>query len=275
MKKKAMWSLLSSLVIVGMLLSACATPTPEVIEKIITQIVQETVKETVIVEGTPQVIEKVVTKVVEKEVTMVVEKVVTATPEPKPKILRVRLYGDIQNMDPAFQISENDSVVFNAVTNGLVRYCSNSYELCNELAESIEQSEDGLEIAFKLKEGVMWHEGYGEVTTEDVKYSFERMIDPELDAAYADDWATLDHVEVIDKYRGKIILKEPFAPLWTSTMPVSSGTIICKKYVEEIGYEALLFGVEETLVAVSLDRYERRAPQTARHQRAQSDHPRH
>jgi peptide/nickel transport system substrate-binding protein len=233
-----MWSLLSSLVIVGMLLSACATPTPEVIEKVVTQIVKETVKETVIVEGTPQVVEKEVTRVVEKVVTMVVEKVVTATPEPKPKILRVRLYGDIQNMDPAFQISENDGVVFNAVTNGLVRYCPNSYELCNELAESIEQSEDGLEIAFKLKEGVMWHEGYGEVTTEDVKYSFERMIDPELDAAYADDWATLDHVEVIDKYRGKIILKEPFAPLWTSTMPVSSGTIICKKYVEEIGYEA-------------------------------------
>jgi len=163
----------------------------------------------------------------------------TDTPKPpEPKILRVRMYSDIENMDPAFQISENDSVVFNAVTNGLVRYCPNSYELCNELAESIEQSEDGLEIAFKLKEGVMWHEGYGEVTTEDVKYSYERMIDPELDAAYADDWATLDHVEIIDKYRGKIILKEPFAPLWTSTMPVSSGTIICKKYVEEIGYEA-------------------------------------
>ena len=44
--------------------------------------------------------------------------------------------------------------------------------------ESIEQSEDGLEIAFKLKEGVQWHNGYGEVTTEDVKFSYERMIDP-------------------------------------------------------------------------------------------------
>lgn len=162
----------------------------------------------------------------------------TAPPTPSgPRILRVRLYGDIQNMDPAFQISENDTVVANAVMNGLVRYCPNSYDLCNELAESIEQSEDGLEISFKLKEGAMWQEGYGEVTTEDVKFSFERFIDPELDAAYADDWATLDHVEVIDKYRGKIILKEPFAPLWHSTLPVGSGTILPKKYVEEIGHE--------------------------------------
>ncbi|HSR34237.1 MAG TPA: ABC transporter substrate-binding protein, partial [Anaerolineae bacterium] len=161
------------------------------------------------------------------------------TPEAaEPKILRVRLYGDIQNLDPAFQISENDTVVANAVMNGLVRYCPNSYDICNELAEEIEQSEDGLQIRFKLKEGVQWHNGYGEVTAEDVKYSFERFIDPDLDAAYADDWATLERVEVIDDYNGIIHLKEPFAPLWTSTLPVGSGTIISKKWVEEIGVEA-------------------------------------
>lgn len=228
--------LLSSLLIViSLVLAACgATSEPQVIEKTVieTVVVEQTVKETVIVEGTPQIVEKVVTEVVES--------VVTATPAPseEPKILRVRLYGDIQNLDPAFQISENDTVVANAVMDGLVRYCPNSYELCNELAEEIEQSEDGLQIRFKLREGVMWQNGYGELTTEDVKYSYERFIDPELDAAYADDWATLDHVEIIDKYNGIIHLKEPFAPLWSSTLPVGSGTIICKKWVEDIGMEA-------------------------------------
>ena len=165
----------------------------------------------------------------------------TDTPEPEvmePKILRVRLYGDIQNLDPAFQISENDSVVGYAVMDGLVRYCPNSYEICNQLAEEIEESEDGLQIRFKLREGVQWHNGYGEVTTEDVKFSYERFIDPDLDAAYADDWATLDHVEIIDKYNGIIHLTESFAPLWTSTLPVASGTIICKKFVEEVSVEA-------------------------------------
>ena len=58
---------------------------------------KETVKETVIVEGTPQIVEKEVTKIVasapliekvvetrivEKEVARIVEKVVTATPTP-------------------------------------------------------------------------------------------------------------------------------------------------------------------------------------------------
>jgi len=155
----------------------------------------------------------------------------------EPRMLRVRLYGDIQNLDPAFQISENDTVVSNAVMEGLVRYCPNSYELCNQLAEEIEQSEDGLEIRFKLREGVMWHNGYGELTAEDVKYSYERFIDPDLAADYADDWATLDYVEVIDDYNGIIHLTEPFAPLWSSTMPVGSGTIVPRAWIEEIGLE--------------------------------------
>jgi peptide/nickel transport system substrate-binding protein len=210
MKKQTLW-LLSLMVIIGLLASACvavATPPPPA---------EEPAEEPAAEPAAP-----------------------ADTPEPEvsePKILRVRLYGDIQNLDPAFQISENDTVVANAVMNGLVRYCPNSYDICNELAESIEQSEDGLEITFKLKEGVQWHNGYGEVTTEDVKYSFERFIDPDLDAAYADDWATLDHVEIIDKYNGVIVLKEPFAPLWTSTLPVGSGTIISKKWVEEVGVD--------------------------------------
>jgi peptide/nickel transport system substrate-binding protein len=162
----------------------------------------------------------------------------TATPMPaEPKILKIRLYGDIQNVDPAFRISQNDDVVANCVMDGLVRYGPNSYDLVNQLAEKIEQSEDGLTITFKLKEGVKWHRGYGELTTEDVKYSFERFIDPELAAEYKDDWATLDRVEIVDQYNGKIILKEPFAPLWKTTLPVGSGNIICKKFVEEVGLE--------------------------------------
>lgn len=156
----------------------------------------------------------------------------------EPRILRVRMYGDIQNLDPAFQISENDTVVANAVMDGLVRYCPNSYDLCNQLAEEMEESEDGLEIRFKLREGVMWHNGYGELTTEDIKYSFERFKDPDLAAAYADDWATLDYVEIIDAYNGIIHLTEPFAPLWNSTLPVGSGTIVSKAWIEEVGLES-------------------------------------
>ncbi|HXV44710.1 MAG TPA: ABC transporter substrate-binding protein, partial [Anaerolineae bacterium] len=102
----------------------------------------------------------------------------------------------------------------------------------------IEQSEDGLTIDFKLKEGVQFQGGYGELTAEDVKFSYERIADPATDSPYRGDWAALDHVEVTGKYTGQIILKEPFAPLWNSTLPLGSGWVLSKKAVEDMGLEA-------------------------------------
>ena len=223
MKKQILWYVLTALVVASFVAGCAGQPT-----------------------AAPEPTEEPVATATEPPAEEEEEPVEEPTEEPaeepeeaaEPKILRVRMYGDIQNLDPAFQISENDTIVANAVMDGLVRYCPNSYELCNQLAEEIEQSEDGLEIRFKLREGVMWHNGYGELTAEDVKYSYERFIDPDLDADYADDWATLDYVEVIDDYNGIIHLKEPFAPLWSSTMPVGSGTIVPKAWIEEIGLEA-------------------------------------
>ena len=39
------------------------------------------------------------------------------------------------------------------------------------LAEEFESSPTACAFAFKLKEGIPFHGGYGEVTAEDVKYS--------------------------------------------------------------------------------------------------------
>ena len=175
----------------------------------------------------------------EEEAAEVEETGLDMEEEGEPRILRMRIYGDIQNLDPAHRISQNDEVVINAIADGLVRYGPNSYERINQVVESIEQSEDGLEVTFKLKEGVQFHRGYGELTTEDVKFSFERFLDPELDAAYADDWATLDRVEIIDKYNGKLVFTEPFAPLWNTTLPIASGAILSKAFVDEVGADAL------------------------------------
>ena len=78
----------TALTAAGAAVVACQPQTVIVEKEVpVTQIVKETVKETVVVAGTPEVVEKEVTKIVEKEVTKVVEKqvevevVVTATPE--------------------------------------------------------------------------------------------------------------------------------------------------------------------------------------------------
>ena len=92
-----------------------------------------------------------------------------------------------------------------------------------------------MRIEFKLKEGVKFHGEYGEMTADDVKFSYERFIDPKLNAPYKGDWEALDKVDVTGKYTGVIILKKPFAPLWASTLPVTAGVIVSKKAVEKLG----------------------------------------
>ena len=45
-----------------------------------------------------------------------------------------------------------------------------------DLAESWTISPDGTQWTFKLRRGVQFHKGFGEMTAEDVKWSFERQI---------------------------------------------------------------------------------------------------
>ncbi len=149
--------------------------------------------------------------------------------------LNVRLGEDFTTLDPAFWQSGADFTMINVLFPKLIEFKSDTtWEWELQAAESIEQV-DELTIKFTLKPGLMWTDGYGEVTTEDVKYSYERYIDPKLESPIIGDWLPLKEVEVVDKYTGIIHLKEPFAPIWWSTLPYTSGAIVSKKATEEAG----------------------------------------
>jgi peptide/nickel transport system substrate-binding protein len=152
--------------------------------------------------------------------------------------LRIHLLNDIINMDNAFYPAGADELASQGTYEGLITYKPGTWEVVNVLAETFEPSADGLQFDFKLKEGIPFHGGYGEVTAEDVKYSYERiagLTKPKLDSPYQGDWAALKEVKVTDKYSGTIILKEPFAALMATTLPVFSGIVHSKKAIEEKG----------------------------------------
>lgn len=75
-------------------------------------------------------------------------------------------------------------------------------------------SADKLTYAFELREGVRFHNGQL-LTSEDVKYSFEYMLDPKNKAARGPTFSRLSHVEVDSPTRLRVILKEPFSPWLT------------------------------------------------------------
>jgi peptide/nickel transport system substrate-binding protein len=154
------------------------------------------------------------------------------------RTLNVHLDEDIGSLDPAFQPGHADYVVGYNIFQNLVTFRPGTFELVNELAQRWRGSDDGLRWDFELKKGIQFHRGYGEMTADDVKFSFERvagLAGPELNAAYQMDWAALQEVRVTGRYTGTVILKSPFAPLMNATITGPAGQIVSKKAALELG----------------------------------------
>jgi oligopeptide transport system substrate-binding protein len=211
--------LLVTLVMVVSLLAACGpAPEPEVIEKIVTQEVEVekqvtqvvTVKETVIVEGTPQVVEK--------------EVVVTATPEERePVVFRVPITSDPEGtLEPGLTLALVTGWLSENLHAGLIKYDEDT-NLTPYIAESWEVSDDGLTYTFHLRDDAKWHNGRI-IVAEDFKKGWERYLDPNVAAQAGADYlgsivgadAILDGstqelagVEVIDDRTLKVTTVEP------------------------------------------------------------------
>jgi peptide/nickel transport system substrate-binding protein len=102
------------------------------------------------------------------------------------------------------------------------------------LAASWSESPDGLVYAFKLREGVAFHNGTP-FTAEDVKFSFLR---------YKGTSAKLLHdkvkaVEVIDAHRLRFVLHEPWPDFLTvyATPATGAAWVVPKTYLEQVGEE--------------------------------------
>jgi peptide/nickel transport system substrate-binding protein len=232
------------LIVTSMLLSACATPTPETIKEVVTQVVEVEKEVTRVVEGTPVVETVVETTVVEKEVTKIVEveKVVTATPEEKPKKKLTWAFDMGTNcLDPAFQTGMPDHNNIMNIFSYLVAHKPGTLEDVNpDLAERWEVSDDGLVYTFYLRSGVKWQEGYGDFTAEDVKYSWERIMDPETKARGNTTLKVVESVEVVDPLTVRVTLKNP-DPGFLIKLPHTPNTaIVNKRAVEERGEDHCL-----------------------------------
>lgn len=136
---------LFALVAIVATVAACAAPTPEKV----------TVKETVVVAGTPQVVEKVTTKVVE------VPKVVTATPLPA-KVQDTFIFGaqgEPVCLDPAIITDGISGRVINQIFEGLVKFDKDTTNPVPALAEKWDVSADGKTWTFTLRSNVKFHDG--------------------------------------------------------------------------------------------------------------------
>ncbi len=139
-----------------------------------------------------------------------------------------------KSLDPTKTTWTNDYGIIANIYSTLVGYKKGTRDLVPDLAESWEVSPDGLVYTFHLRHGVKWQKGWGEFTAQDVKFTFDRILNPNISVIYRSLFSALDHVEVVDNYTVKFVLKSPDPAFLYALAPYRNGFIICKKYYESL-----------------------------------------
>src|SRR5262245_35276058 len=124
-------------------------------------------------------------------------------------------------------------MVLYALHDGLVKPMPGN-PMAPSLAESWSVSKDGLVYEFVLRKGVRFHNG-DPVTTEDVKFSFERY----RGAGAAALKARVASVDIVDAQRIRFRLKQPWLDfmVFYATPATGAAWIVPKKYIEKVGDE--------------------------------------
>ncbi|MER9820281.1 ABC transporter substrate-binding protein [Mesorhizobium sp. M0129] len=158
------------------------------------------------------------------------------------KVLRACSDGDITKLDPAFYNRQVEVDVMSCIYSKLTRYKPGTdwgWEL--DAAESIEQV-DPTHIRFRLKKGIKFTGGHGEMTATDVKFSFERIFKHK--SFLAPQWGSFDRVDLEDDYTGVIVFKTPFAPVWLLSLTDATGHVLSEDAVMKATKDGGDFGLK-------------------------------
>ncbi len=123
--------------------------------------------------------------------------------------LALALQHDPISIDPRFITDADSARVIQLVANGLVQK-DPSLNIIPCLAERWENP-DNRTYVFYLRRGVKFHDG-AELTADDVKYTFESVLNPDLQVPGAEEYRRIERIDTLDDYTIRFTLKEPFAP---------------------------------------------------------------
>ncbi|MFO7941515.1 MAG: ABC transporter substrate-binding protein [Bacillota bacterium] len=113
------------------------------------------------------------------------------------------------------------------------------------LAEEWEISEDGKEFTFYLRDDVVFHDGTP-FNAEAVKFTFDRIVDPDSRSLQVPRIGPYEKTEVIDEYTVKVFFTDPFPPFLSNLSEVAlapcSPTAVGEKERDEYAHYPVAAG---------------------------------
>lgn len=117
--------------------------------------------------------------------------------------------SDFLTLDPALTTDEASRPVQSLLFNGLVKY-NEKMEIIPDLAETFNIGDNGLTYIFNLRKNVKFHNG-DPLLASDVKFSIDRMSDPELKSRWASFFKDVVEVKAVDETTVQVTLAKPNA----------------------------------------------------------------
>jgi len=148
--------------------------------------------------------------------------------------LRIRLGSDVSSFDPHRPSTIENTSFSVHVFDGLFAYNYDDMSIVPRLAESHTVSDDGLVWTVRLRQGVQFHGGYGELTADDVKFSFERVQNPDNASPWAGELRGVV-VEAVDDHTVVLTLPRPNANFLHSLAARNQALILSRRALEEMG----------------------------------------
>jgi peptide/nickel transport system substrate-binding protein len=141
-------------------------------------------------------------------------------------VLQAALTGEPDSLDPAVSQIYTGAQVYDNVFSKLIDI-DPAQRFYGVLATKWKQVNPKLWV-FDLRPGVVFHNGEP-FTANDVKYTFERILNPKTASGYAPLYTAISQVEVVNPHRVAFHLKTAFGPFLTNL--ANNGEIVNKKAI--------------------------------------------
>lgn len=150
----------------------------------------------------------------------------------------------LRTIDPHKSIQGVDNWAIIAIYDKLVdlprwRFPDTQDELVPRLATRWSNSDDAKTWTLQLREGVQFHKGYGEMTSEDVKFTFDRATDAPRVGGVREKFLNIASVETDGPYTIVFNLKQPDPLFLLGVLSDYDGGVMSRRAIEEIGEEGI------------------------------------
>ncbi len=137
----------------------------------------------------------------------------------------------------AWRSSQSEKTLWDCVYDPLIQRDAKTFEYRPGLATEWKPSNELRTWTFKLRQGVQFHEGFGELTAEDVKFTVEQNLRPDVPGGSAPFFRSqLDRIETPDRHTVVMHFKNRVWEVPSHfTQFVGYQNITSKKHIESVG----------------------------------------